>query len=86
MIQIRGHVIDTWIEALETGREIEFEYNKKVYFIGSYDEGRCIFNDKNEEITKYYKEVDLFINSSKINCISLKELIRGSNIKIITIF
>lgn len=78
--------MDTWIEALETGREIEFEYNNKIYFIGSYDEGRCIFNDKNEEITKYYKEVNLFINNSEINGISLKELIIGGNTKIITIF
>lgn len=55
MIQIESNDMDIFIEALETGREIEFEYINKIYFIGNYDEGRCIFNDNNEEITKCYK-------------------------------
>lgn len=78
--------MDIFIEALETGREIEFEYTNKIYFIGNYDEGRCIFNDNNEEITKYYKEVELFISNSEINGISLKKLIKSGKTKIITIF
>ncbi len=78
--------MDTWIKALENGREIEFEYDDKVYFIGNYDEGRCIFDDKNESITTYYNDVDLFLSDSKINDISFKQLIKDGYIKIITIF
>ncbi|MCR8747168.1 hypothetical protein [Romboutsia lituseburensis] len=76
----------TWIKVLETGREIEFEYANKVYFIGSYDEGRCIFDNKNESITTYYNDVDLFLSNSKINDIFFKQLIEDGYIKIITIF
>ncbi|WP_394867623.1 hypothetical protein [Paraclostridium bifermentans] len=49
-----------WKNALKSGREIEFEYNNRIYFIGNYDEGRCISNDENKEVTKYYTDIDLF--------------------------
>jgi hypothetical protein len=78
--------MNTWIEALKTGREIEFEYNNRVYFIGNYDEGRCICNDENEEITKYYTDIDLFLSEATINEYSLSQLIKSGNIKIVTIF
>lgn len=78
--------MNKWIEALKTGREIEFEYNNRIYFIGNYDEGRCICNDKNEEISKYYTDIDLFLSEASINEYSLSQLIKSGNIKIVTIF
>ncbi|WP_419743338.1 hypothetical protein [Paraclostridium dentum] len=78
--------MDKWRNALKIGREIEFEYNNRVYFIGNYDEGRCIFNDVNEEVTKYYTDIDLFLDEVSIDECLLNKLIKSDSAKIITIF
>lgn len=75
-----------WKNALKTGREIEFEYNNRIYFIGNYDEGRCIYNDENKEVTKYYTDINLFLDEASIDKCLLSELIKGGSAKIITIF
>lgn len=75
-----------WKNALKSGREIEFEYNNRIYFIGNYDEGRCISNDKNKEVTKYYTDIDLFLDEASIGKYLLSELIKSDSAKIITIF
>ncbi len=78
--------MDIWMNALKTGREIEFEYNNRIYFIGNYSEGRYICNDENKEITKYYTDIDLFLEKASINGDSISKLIKTDRIKIITIF
>lgn len=78
--------MDIWMNAWKTGREIEFEYNNRIYFIGNYSEGRCICNDENKEITKYYTDIDLFLEKASINGDSISKLIKTDRIKIITIF
>lgn len=75
-----------WKNALKTGREIEFEYNNRIYFIGNYDEGRCIYNDENKEVTKYYTDIDLFLDEAYIGKCLLSELIKNDSAKIVTIF
>lgn len=75
-----------WKNALKSGREIEFEYNNRIYFIGNYDECRCISNDENKEVTKYYTDIDLFLDEASIDKCLLSELIKSDSAKIITIF
>lgn len=85
-ISTKTLLLNTWTDALKTGREIEFEYNNRIYFIGNYDEGRFICDDENKDITKYYKDIDLFLNEASINEYSLIQLIESDIVKIITIF
>jgi hypothetical protein len=40
---------------LKQGREIEFYYNRKGYFIPNYKEGRVLLNEEGENLTPISK-------------------------------
>jgi len=67
------------------GREIEFNYKNDEYFIGNYDEGRAIFKG-NEIKTKYYLNIEDFIEKATIDGNNLKNILNEKEFEIITIF
>lgn len=77
--------IEQFKKWLDTGREIEFNYEGLEYFIGNYEEGRAIFQ-LNAIKTPYYKDSNEFLEKAFINNKCIKEIILNNQLKIITIF
>lgn len=71
---------------LEQGREIEFVFQGKKYFISYTSEGRAVWQGQTR-ISEYLGEPHKnILNSAKINGILLTDLFKKSKIKITTIF
>ncbi|UTR13375.1 hypothetical protein MM221_12040 [Salipaludibacillus sp. LMS25] len=73
---------------LEQGREIEFLYQKKEYFISNSLEGRTVWMGKTR-LSEYFSDRDKeFVDTVKINGITLKQLFQNENedVEITTIF
>ena len=71
---------------LEQGREIEFVYQKKEYFISYSTEGRALWTGQTR-ISEYFgdRHKDI-VNCTKIDGIALVDLFKQNKIKITTIF
>ncbi|WP_077318680.1 hypothetical protein [Virgibacillus proomii] len=52
---------------MKQGREIEFFYNNKGYFIPNYKEGRVLLDDEGENLTPNIKNEEEFVEKAKIN-------------------
>lgn len=71
---------------MEQGREIEFVYREKEYFISHTSEGRAVWMGR-KMVSEYFGDLDQdIINHVKIDGITLAELIKGKEIKITTVF
>lgn len=73
---------------LEEGREIEFLYQEKVYFISNSSEGRALWKEKTR-LSEYFDAKNKeFVSAAKVDGISLKQLFQDENskVKISTIF
>lgn len=71
---------------LEQGREIEFVYQKKEYFISHSLEGRAVWIGQ-KRVSEYFDDFTQYIiDYVKIDGITLADLIKRKEIKIITVF
>lgn len=71
---------------LEQGREIEFVYQEKEYFISHTLEGRAVWIGQ-KRVSEYFGDLNQdIIDYVKIDGITLAELIKGKKIKITTVF
>ncbi|TDM15328.1 hypothetical protein [Macrococcus bovicus] len=71
---------------LETGREVEFLYDNQIYFISNQGEGRTLWHD-GKQISKFFKDNQIFINEVKIDDLSLREIFSDTSLhKIETVF
>ena len=77
--------VEQFKEWLDTGREIEFNYDGLEYFIGNYEEGRAIFQ-LNYIKTPYYKDSNEFLEKVSIKSKGIKEIIFNNQLQIKTIF
>ena len=73
---------------LEEGREIEFIYQGKEYFISNSSEGRAIWMGKTRGSDYFGVMNKEFTEAAKIDGITLKQLFQDENskVKITTIF
>ena len=70
---------------LEQGREIEFVYQEKEYFISNSSEGRAMWTGQTR-ISEYFGERHKDIVDFKIDGITLVDLFKRNKVKITTIF
>ena len=70
---------------LEQGREIEFVYKEKEYFISNSSEGRTVWNGQ-KRITEHFKDNVSLLELTKIEGSTLADLLKQSEVKISTIF
>lgn len=71
---------------LKQGREIEFVYHGKEYFISHTSEGRVLWMGR-EVVSEHFGSDDQdILDHVKIDGIILAELIKGKEIKITTVF
>lgn len=79
---------------LETGREIEFFFQKTKYYIANNSKGYVLLevlpdsDTDSIDISEYFSDTNEFINTVKITNIPLKEIFSKytKNLKIVTIF
>ncbi|RPJ93920.1 hypothetical protein CW357_18150 [Rummeliibacillus sp. TYF005] len=70
---------------LKQGREIEFTYNGKEYFIPNHKEGRVLLNEEGDNLNNlnpYIKNPEEFVIKATINGLTLKEIFQNQNDKI----
>lgn len=71
---------------LEQGREIEFVYQEKEYFISYSSEGRALWTGQ-KRLSEYFSECHKdVVNFTKIDGITLVDLFQQNKVKITTIF
>ncbi|MFB7159799.1 hypothetical protein [Lysinibacillus sp. NPDC056232] len=71
---------------LEQGREIEFVYKEKEYFISHSLEGRTVWNGQ-KRISEHFRDNDVsLLESTKIEGRTLADLLKQNEIKITAIF
>ncbi len=71
---------------LEQGREVEFVYQEKEYFISHTLEGRAVWMDQ-EVVSEHFGDLNQdIIDDVKIDGITLADLIKRKEIKITTVF
>ena len=71
---------------LEQGREIEFVYQEKEYFISNSSEGRALWIGRTR-ISKFFTEREKDIAEfTKINGITLADLFKQNKVRVATIF
>ncbi|KAB2336593.1 hypothetical protein F7731_09510 [Cytobacillus depressus] len=71
---------------LEQGREIEFVYKGKEYFISRSLEGRSVWDGQTkvgECFGEFHQDI---VNTTKIDGVTLADLIKQNKIKITTVF
>ncbi|WP_419744160.1 hypothetical protein ACN5ZK_13290 (plasmid) [Macrococcoides bohemicum] len=66
---------------LYTGREIEFIYNDKEYFIGNFKKGRALCNG-NEDAVIYYDDNMNMIKNEKIDNRTLEDIFKNGSFTI----
>ncbi|WP_035179636.1 hypothetical protein [Alkalihalobacterium bogoriense] len=71
---------------LEQGREIEFVYKGKEYFISRSVEGRAVWEGRIKVAECYGESHQDIINITKIDGVTLAKLIKQNKIEIITVF
>lgn len=71
---------------LKQGREIEFNYDGKEYFISNTREGRTFWAGQTKICELYDEQPTEILTYIKIDGKTLKDLIEQNQIKIITIF
>lgn len=73
---------------LEQGREVEFLYQEKEYFISNSSEGRAIWTEQTRLSEYFGNRHKEFVDTVKVNGITLKELFQNkkNKVKITTIF
>ena len=73
---------------LDQGREIEFSFKRKEYFIPHYTEGRVILNENGDHLNPYINDPIQFTKTAKIEELSLKEIFEKhiDQIEVSTIF
>ncbi|SEO79214.1 hypothetical protein SAMN04488134_11319 [Amphibacillus marinus] len=83
-----GEIIsyEHFLYLLDTGREIEFYFNNKEYFIGHHKEGRVLWQ-KQIQLSDYYNgDNRILLDTFKIESVTLRELINKEHLKISTVF
>ena len=73
-------VREEFIDALRTGREIEFTCHGKSYFESHEDNDKLYIYSESEKTKQYFKSANDFINNALINGFPLNEM--WSKIKI----
>lgn len=77
---------EQFIIYLEQGREIEFVYDGKEYFISHSQEGRALWYGKTR-LSDYFSQSDIGgINFIKIDGINIMDLFKQRKVEIQTIF
>lgn len=67
---------------LKQGREIEFFYDEKEYFIPNYEKGRVILNEEGENLNHYIEDPEEFAEKAKINGLTLKDIFQNQSDKL----
>ena len=71
---------------LEQGREVEFSYTEMEYFISHNLEGRALWTGKVKRSDYYDDQNEEFVNNVKIEGVTLADIFKQREAKIITIF
>lgn len=71
---------------LEQGREIEFVYHEKEYFISHTSKGRAVWMGQKMVSENFDNHNQYIIDHVKIDGTTLAELIKKKEIKITTVF
>lgn len=71
---------------LEQGREIEFVYKGKEYFISNSSEGRALWTGKLKLSENFSEDNTSLVQSVKIEEVTLADLLKQGKIKISTVF
>lgn len=73
---------------LNEGREIEFCYKGKEYFIPHYMEGRVLLNEDGDNLNAYTQDSTKFTQITQIDGLTLKDIFQNhlDQVEIQTIF
>ena len=70
---LESSTIETLMQLLEIGHEIEFIYKDKEYFISNFQDGRSLIVDS-EALCDYTHDNKKFVQTAKIDGMTLEEL------------
>ncbi len=68
--------VETLMQLLEIGHEIEFIYKDKEYFISNFQDGRSLILNS-EELCDYTHDNKKFVQIAKIDGMTLEELFKN---------
>ncbi|MBU5266550.1 hypothetical protein [Virgibacillus proomii] len=79
-LPITPHIeFEHFLFLLKQGREFEFFYNNKKYFIPNYKERRVLLAEEGENLTPYIKNEEEFVEKPKIDGLTLTKLFQNQN-------